>query len=321
MSGAVAGVDLGGTKVQAVRVEGCEVAGQSRRSTPAGGPDDVVAAVVACVREVGEVEAVGLGAPGMVDADAGVVLAAPNLVGFDRPVELAARVAMALGLDRERVSLDNDVNVAALAEHRLGAGRGVDDLLVVFVGTGVGAGLVLDGQLRRGRHGFAGELGHTTVVDGGRRCGCGGLGHLEAYAGRGALEREARERAAAGTRTRLVELVGEGRMKSKTFARAVSEGDELAVALVEEAVVALGIALANVHLTVDLQRIVLGGGLADRLGDPFVTRVATASSARSALPTVPDIVPGELGDLAGARGAALLVVEGVTGDPGRRSVP
>lgn len=305
---ALVGVDLGGTKVQAIKIAGDEVVAESRRSTPAEGPESVVTAVAEAVRELGDpkdVAAVGVGAPGAIEAATGVVRRAPNLEGFDHPVPLGAMLAEALGV--ASVAVDNDVNVAALAEHRLGAGQGSDDLLAVFVGTGVGGGLILDGSVRRGPSGVAGEIGHMIVHDGGRRCGCGGHGHLEAYAGRAGMERTARKRAKDGHKTKLVKIAGEGRMKSSVFAKALAEDDDLAKELVAEAADALGAALASAVALVDLDRVVLGGGLGDRLGAPFIAAVEDATRSRLFVADAPfAVVPAALGDLAGARGAALL---------------
>ena len=307
----VVGVDLGGTKVQAVAVHGDEVTASARRSTPAGGPEAVVAAVAEVIGELGDpkaVAAVGVGAPGAIEAGTGVVQRAPNLEGFDHAVPFGALLSEALG--GVSVAVDNDVNVAALAEHRLGAGVGSDDLLAVFVGTGVGGGLVLGGEVRRGPAGVAGEIGHVIVKDGGRRCGCGGRGHLEAYAGRAGMERTARKRAKDGAKTKLVKLAGAGRMKSSVFAEALHDGDELAQELVDEAAQALGAALASAVALVDLDRVVLGGGLGDRLGQHFIDAVEKATHERLFVPDAPfTIVPAALGDLAGARGAALLARE------------
>jgi glucokinase len=212
-----------------------------------------------------------------------------------------------VGIDPGRVTLDNDVTVATLAEHRLGNAKGVDDVLCVFVGTGVGGGLVLGGELRRGPRGLTGEIGHTIVHDGGRRCGCGGFGHLEAYAGRRCLEEEARRLHEAGRTTALVGLAGDGKMKSSVFERALAVGDVVTRDLLDEAVEALGAALASAVALVDVEMIVLGGGLADRLGAPFVTRVDEAVRRRLFLAaTPPRLVGAALGDLAGAIGAALL---------------
>ncbi len=305
------GIDLGGTKVQGVLVDAGEVIGDAKVPTPTGGVDEVVAAIGDCVDRLGgtdKVAGVGIGAPGVVDAATGTVVMAPNLPGFGAPVPLAALLADRL--EGMRVAVDNDVNVSALAEHRLGAGRGSSDLLGVWVGTGVGGGLVLDGELRRGPGGAAGEIGHVGVTAGGRRCGCGQDGHLEAYAGRAMMEQEARRRAAAGTPTLLVELAGDKRMKSSVFAKALEAGDGVAVELLDEAVAALGMALASATTLVDLELIVVGGGLAEKLGAGFVGRIEQAVRSRLLVPSSPlRVVPASLGDLTGALGAALLVEE------------
>ena len=305
---ALVGVDLGGTKIQVIKVVGDEVVAEARRDTPAGGPGAIVTAVVEAVDELGprtDIAAVGIGAPGAIKAGTGVVTRAPNLEGFDHPVPLGSLLSEAL--DGVWVAVDNDVNVAARAEHRLGAGVGSDDLLAVFVGTGVGGGLVLGGQVRPGPAGVAGEIGHVIVKEGGRRCGCGGRGHLEAYAGRAGMERTARKRAEGGAKTKLVKLAGNGRMKSSVFAKALAQNDKVAKELVDEAAQALGAALASAVALVDLDRVVLGGGLGDRLGQPFIEAVQQATHERLFVPDAPfTVVPAALGDLAGARGAALL---------------
>jgi len=301
------GVDLGGTKVLASLVVDGEVRRQEKRSTPTGGgPEGIVALIVELVEELGGPgDGVGVGAPGMVDVETGTVSRAPNLPGWDHSVRLGAMLQKALG--GARVVVDNDVNVGALAEHRLGAGRGVDNLLCIFVGTGVGGGFVLDGQLRRGPHGMAGEIGHMIVHPGGRECGCGGPGHLEAYAGRSGLEREARARHAAGESTALVDIAADGRMKSSVFAKALDADDRLAAELVDDAVEALGIALSTATALVDLDLVVVGGGLADRLGPAFVGRMEEATRSRMFGTTALRCVPAALGDDAGTLGAALLV--------------
>ena len=304
------GVDLGGTKVLASLVVDGEVRKQEKRSTPAGGgPDGVVALIAEMVETLGgPADGVGVGAPGMVDVATGTVSRAPNLPGWDHSVRLGPMLRDALG--GARVVVDNDVNVGALAEHRLGAGKGVDDLLCIFVGTGVGGGFVLDGRLRRGPHGMAGEIGHMIVRPGGRECGCGGLGHLESYAGRAGLEREARARHAAGETTALVEIAGEGRMKSSVFGKALDAGDRIAADLIDDAVEALGVAVSAATALVDLELVVVGGGLADRLGPPFVGRLEEATRSRMFGSTALRCVPAALGDDAGAIGASLLLEDG-----------
>lgn len=304
------GVDLGGTKIFAVAVEDGATTAETKSKTPVlGGPMAVVDAIASVVREAtagGTLEAVGVGAPGVVDSDLGMVRRAPNLRGWIEPFPLAA--ALSEALDGVPVMVDNDVNVGTVAEATLGAGRGHDDLLGLFVGTGVGGGLILSGRLRRGPGGYAGEIGHITVRPGGRRCGCGGRGHLEAYAGRAGMERRARQLYDRGTDTALVELSKTRRMTSSVFAKALDAGDAVAERLVSGAVEALGMAVATAVTLLDVPVVVVGGGLADRLGVPFVRRIK--DSAAVALPpeqaTEVEVVPGALGDRGGALGAAVL---------------
>ncbi|MGH8994162.1 MAG: ROK family protein, partial [Acidimicrobiia bacterium] len=157
------GVDLGGTKIYAVALDGEKVVAEGKRKTPTqGGPLAVVDAMAAVVSDLGgaeDVAGVGVGAPGVVDPVDGTVRSAPNLPGWMEPFGMSAALSESLG--GLPVEVDNDVNVGTLAEHRMGAGRGAENLLGVFVGTGVGAGLILGGELRRGPSGAAGEIGHT----------------------------------------------------------------------------------------------------------------------------------------------------------------
>jgi glucokinase len=305
---AVIGIDLGGTKIQGVRLSGGEVKDDAKLETPPGGPDAVVAAIASCVDQLGgtkDVDAIGIGVPGVVDAKHGVIRRAPNLSGFDGDVAFGALVAEAIGV--KHVVLENDVNAGTYAEHRIGAARDVDDVLGVFVGTGVGGGLVLDGDLYRGVTGAAGEIGHMVVRDGGRECGCGLSGHVESYAGRAAIEREARRRHAAGEETALIKLAGDGRMKSSVIAKALDAGDAMTIELLDEAVEALGAGIASVVNLLDLELVVVGGGVADKLGAGFVGRIEQATRARLFVSSSPvRVVPATLGDLAGATGAGLI---------------
>ena len=307
--GHVAGIDLGGTKIQGVVVDDAgAVVAHAKRPSPQDGGDAIAAAIADVVERMGvaDLTGIGIGAPGVIDRERGVVLKAPNL-SISADVPLTSLVSSATGV--ADVRLDNDVNVATVAEHRLGAARGCDQVLCVFAGTGVGGGLVLDGALRRGPHGLTGEIGHTVVaMDGGRRCGCGGLGHLEAYAGRRCLEAEARRLHDDGRSTKLVEIAGDQKMKSSVFARSLLEGDDVARELLDGAAEALGTAFASAAALVDLDLIVLGGGLAEKLGDPFIAAVDAALQARLFVPSMDlHVVPAALGDLGGAVGAALLL--------------
>jgi glucokinase len=311
-----AGVDLGGTKIQTVLLRGEKVVGSSRVLTPQSGADAVIAAIVDSVKasiaasgaRTAGVGAVGIGSPGTIDADAGTVAHSPNVPGFESdPVPLGAEVSKALG--GVEVKLDNDVRVAVLGEWKRGAGRPYQDLLGVFVGTGVGGGLILGGELREGQ-GAAGEIGHTTVKDGGRRCGCGKRGCLEAYAGRARIEATARLRHEKGRPTKLFDIMrrkGRDRVTSGVIAAALNRQDKVTVELIDRAVWALGVALANAQNLLDLEAIIVGGGLGDRLGPPFVQRVeATAATHLHVPERPPRFLPTKLGDLSGAVGAAVL---------------
>ena len=303
------GIDLGGTKLYGVVLDDGKVAAEAKRKTPTqGGPLAVVDTMGALVDDLGGTEGIsgaGVGAPGVVDPVEGTVRQAPNLPGWMEPFGVGPALSEVLG--GLPVAVDNDVNVGTFAEHRLGAGKGVDDFLGVFVGTGVGGGVVLEGQLRRGPSGAAGEIGHMVVRRGGRLCGCGGRGHLEAYAGRASMERRARELEAKGRDTVLVELAPARRMTSGVFVRALAAGDPVAVDLIDEAVVALGAAVASAVALLDIPLVVIGGGLADRLGPAFVSRIEQAVLA-DVFPKRPGlrVVPADLGDRGGAIGAALV---------------
>ena len=308
MTSPVVGVDLGGTKIFGVLVDVTgdrpTTVAEDKRPTPVGSADDIADAVAAVAAALHHAPAaVGIGTPGVVSTDTGVVHYAPNLPGFDRPVPLGAMVADRLGTP---VVLANDVNAAAYGESRAGAARGFDDVLAVWLGTGLGAGLVLDGRLRVGPNALAGELGHAVVVPGGRRCPCGGLGHLEAYIGRRAMEDRARQLHAAGRTTSLVEQVGDKRMKSKVFVEAYRAADEVAVELIDEGLEMLAVAVANVVVTVDVSAVVVGGGLGERLGATAIDHLRSSLEKLRFAGAPPAVVPATLGDHAGAVGAALL---------------
>jgi glucokinase len=313
---ATVGIDLGGTKVQAAVLddEG-KVIGQGRTKTPTkGGPSDVVDAIGAAVKDAlksakADVGAVGIGTPGAVDPDTGHVTGAANLPGFGEPVPLRDLVRDALGASSVRI--DNDVNVGTLAEHRLGAGQGLDDLLAVFAGSGVGGGVILDGRLRRGDHGSAGEIGHVVVRMGGDVCSCGRRGCMEAYAGRVAIERKARAAMAVGRPSLLLDIMnerGRARMTSGVLAAALDAGDDLTHELVDAAVAALGAGIASAVNVLDVQAVILGGGLGEKLGDPFTRRVEAAMRPSLFVQAV-EVRSATLGDLGGAVGAALLARE------------
>ncbi len=305
------GVDLGGTKIMAVLFEDGCVVDQAKKSTPrVGTPDDVLDAVASVVRKVdpdGRAERIGIGVPGPVRPGTGVLPVARNLPGWDHDVDVAAGLSRRCG-DR-RVVVDNDVNVGTLAEVRLGAGVGCDNVLGVFMGTGVGAGLVLDGVLRQGPRGLAGEIGHTYVSFRDRSGGDVGRGELEDYAGRRMMELRARARHEAGEPTVLVDLVGDRRMKSSTWAEALAAGDDVACSIIDDATDAMAAAIAGAIALVDLELIVLGGGMAERLGDDFRLALEQRIVDRAFAEGFAPVRPAALGDVGGAIGAALRATE------------
>lgn len=249
--------------------------------------------------------AVGAGVPGIVDAAAGRVLAAPNvdLSGFP----IGPRLRKAFG---RPVAVGNDVNLAILGEQWLGAARGKRDVVGVFPGTGIGGGVIVDGRMLLGAHGAGAEIGHITALPGGPRCGCGNRGCLEALAGRRAIERGIRRAVRAGERSAVRKLNG-GRLKvirSKVLRKALKRGDPVVVRVMREACEALGAACVSLRHVFDPEVFVLGGGLVEACGgfmlpivrrairrDPFFSRVGPCG-----------VVPSELGDDAVVLGAAAL---------------
>ena len=309
------GLDLGGTNIQALVLDGDdERRGTAKLKTPVSGDrtavlDVLEAALHAACGEadipVTDVAAVGVGTPGVVIE--GTVGGASNVPGFLERFGLADLLQQKVDLPVEVV---NDVTAASVAEHRLGAGRGVDDLLAVFVGTGVGGGLILEGRPYLGASGGAGEFGHTIVEQGGAVCPCGRRGCVEAYAGRRAMAFAAERARADGRPTVLFDLqeeMGKHRPTSAVFERALAQGDELVADLLDDAVRALGTGIASAVNLLDVDLVVLGGGLADRLGERFRIRVDAAARPLLFLqPPRARIVSAELGGDAGAVGAALM---------------
>ena len=308
------GLDLGGTKIQAVVTDGeSTVLGAARRETPRkGGPEAVVLELAETLREALDaagvepmgLAAIGVGAPGSIDVETGTVLKVANIDGWDAPFPLGPALADELG---RPVTIGNDVNVAVEAERRFGAGRGYESFLGVFWGTGVGGGIVMDGRHLVGR-GSAGEIGHVCSKPGGRRCNCGLDGCVEAYAGRGALEERAREVAKVRP-TILFDLMqkrGRDRLTSGVWLRALQAGDKVAEDLILRAVQALGVGIGTAVTLLDVEAVVIGGGLGERLGPDWLARIEAAANAHTFFGEPPVYRLAELGDLGGALGASLL---------------
>ena len=311
------GIDLGGTKIQTVVVDGSwKVHGEARRPTPrTGGPEDVAEQMAEAMREAAqaagvdthELAGVGVGSPGDVDQRTGEVSKARNLPGWGGSFKLGPWLGKRLGT---AVKVGNDVQVATEAEFRLGAGRPYKSLVGVFWGTGVGGGLILDGKPWLGRGG-AGEVGHMVVKKDGARCPCGRQGCLEAYAGRAAMEAKARREHKDGRKTDLFKIMKKhehDRLTSGIWERALKAEDPLATELIDRAVAALGAGIASVINLLDVEAVIIGGGIGTRLGEPYARRIVKAMHPHLFNDDTPPAVDvASLGDLGGAIGAALQI--------------
>jgi glucokinase len=320
----VVGVDLGGTNMQigVVDAEG-RIIGRCKRKTKAHeGRDTVIKRLVEGVwRAMDDAKTprerlfgVGVGAPSAVDFERGVVIKAGNLGWEDLPLRdiLAREFARDAG-PRDaalRVALDNDVNVAAWGEAQLGVARGRANMLAVWVGTGVGAGLVLDGRLWRGPRHTAGEIGHVVLFPGGQP----GFMTVEDICSRTGIVNAIRRLLPMHPESVLHRLISEksdetGSIGSSTIARAYEKDDELARKVVDKSAEFLGVAIANIVTMLSIDCVVLGGGVTEALGEPFVSRVRR-SFDRTVFPSVlrkTDIVASSLNDDSGVFGAAMLV--------------
>ncbi len=313
----VVGVDLGGTKILAavVTADG-KIMGQAKRKTkPETGTESVIERIVKTVDDAlasaktlrSEVRAVGIGAPGPIDPDTGTVLMAPNLNGWEN-VPLAKTLSEQLGVP---VFLDNDVNVGTLGEFVYGAGRGAKDVIGVFVGTGIGGGLIIGGQLRSGARHAAGEIGHMIVLAEGPYCGCGNRGCIEALASRTAIVNSLRMAMQSGRKTTLTEALAGGgveRLSSGVLAQAWKSNDTLTVEVLTRVQYYLGLHLASLVNFLDPELIVLGGGVIEALGEDFlqpIRRAAYQHFTQRRDASQVKIVLSQLGDNAGILGAAV----------------
>jgi glucokinase len=311
------GIDLGGTKIQTVIVDAeSKVLGEARHPTPtAGGPEDVARAMEDALREAAaaasvkpaELRGVGVGSPGDADGKTGIVSGARNLPGWEGSFPLGETLSEALGTE---VKIGNDVQVAVEGEYELGAGRPFDSLLGVWWGTGVGGGIILGGKPWLGR-GAAGEIGHTVVKRNGARCPCGRRGCMEAYAGRAAMEARARREHDDGVETDLFEIMrkrGKDRLTSSVWEHALREKDHLTESLLRRAVRYLGTGIASACNLLDVEAVVIGGGLGARFGERFATEIEREMAKHIFVADDPPKMKiAELGDLGGAIGASLLV--------------
>jgi glucokinase len=314
----VIGVDLGGTKILAGVVSADHrILGRGKRTTPAKeGGAAITQAMIECVDEAiaasgvarEDLVAGGIGSPGPLDAKTGVILFSANLNVKNYPIgpDLSAYI-------NRPVLVQNDVRVAGYAEFRLGAGRGYRDVIAAFVGTGIGGCVILGGEIVIGSTGNAGEIGHTVVRAGGPRCGCGSKGCMEALASKTAMQRRINKAVKRGIPTPLREKMARkgGRLKSGDLAEAVAAGDQVAVKATQRAAHFLGLGLGGLVNVLGPEIVIIGGGVVNALGDPWID--LARSAARAQIITDPEghikFERAALGDDAGILGASLLARE------------
>jgi glucokinase len=266
----------------------------------------LVEAAQAAGVESSDLQGVGVGSPGDVDEQAGTVSSARNLPDWEGTFKLGETLEKDLGTT---VRLGNDVQVATEAEFHLGAGKEFDSMIGVFWGTGVGGGLILGGKPWLGR-GAAGEIGHMVIKRGGAKCPCGRRGCMEAYAGRAAMEAEARRRQEDGEKTDLFKLMekhDKPRLTSGIWERAIDHDDKLATELIDRAIEALGTGVASAINLLDPEAILIGGGLGIRFGDRYMGPLLDEMRKHVFYEAMPVVRVATLGDLGGAIGASLLV--------------
>ena len=304
------GLDVGGSKVGGVLMAADGAVRSSlRHETPADDVDAVLETVVLVAKRLGAAgpaAAIGVGAAGMVEHETGAMRWAPNIAW--REIPLRDLVAERTGLP---CIVDNDANTAAWGECRFGAARGLRHVLVVTVGTGIGGGIVQDGALYRGAHGFAAEIGHVIVEPDGPLCGCGNRGCWEQVAGGQALDRMAEEAARLEPDGPIARAAGGATASGRDVVEAAAGGDPEAARMLEAVGGRLGEGLAGLANVLDPEAIVVGGGMAE-IGPPFLdparARFLETVEAPDHRPEIP-ILPATLGNDAGAIGAATMALE------------
>ena len=308
----VIGVDLGGTQLRAVRIDlqGQIQAFERTDTAAAGGTNDVIAQIEQLVNVVAygisrsEIIGIGVGTPGPIDPFKGIVLEAPNLIGWFN-VPLKTILTERTGVP---VLVGNDANAAALGEWRFGCGRGCQDFLYVTISTGIGGGVIADGKLLLGRKGIAGEVGHMTIQTDGPLCGCGNFGCWEAMASGTALARFATAALEREQHSLIGALAGSNPIEGRHIAAAAVQGDQLAQALMQREGELIGVGLVNLLHLFSPERIALGGGVTKSMAllEPHMRQVI-AERAMEPYREVP-IELAQLGEQVGVLGAAALML-------------
>lgn len=302
------GVDVGGTKLLAARIkDDGSIVEEHRQDTPGGGGRMVaeIAAAVHALIGPEEIVACGVGVAGLVDHDRGTFVWGPHVAGSN--IAVRDELQALLGVP---VMVDNDANTSAYAEHRIGAGRGSDAMLLVTLGTGIGGAMVINGALYRGR-GFAGELGHARFGDGWHPCDCGQRGCWETEAAGPALLRLASELIESDPAGSLATALGGDEVSGPAISTAAIAGDPQAIALITRVGWAFGRGLSSLIAILDPDRVVVGGGLGS-VGKMLLDAIrdgANEDRYAASHHELPKIVAAELGEKAGAVGAGLLALE------------
>jgi glucokinase len=322
--GVYLGVDLGGSNIEAAAVKDGKVLASKKTNTQATkGADIVIDRIQKTVINVAEklntspsdFEALCIGAPGAVDFQTGVVNDAPNLNWKDVP--LGGVLEENLGLP---VFVDNDVNVGVLGEFVYGSGQGASHMVGVFVGTGIGGGVIIGGKMHYGKRGSAGEIGHMVVVPHGRNCGCGKQGCVEAYASKTAITAIIREQIDQGKKSYSEKFFRKKKkivLSSNQLEKALIEQDPLTIEVISEAQYYLGLLTANLVNVLDPEVIVFGGGLVEQLGESFLEPIRMTARKHYLQQKDADqirILISTLGDHAGTIGAAVAAQRRLLGD-------
>jgi glucokinase len=312
----VVGVDLGGTKILAGLFDSqLRCLGRARLSTKASrGPGEVIKRIARCVTEVVDesdlsmkrIRGIGVGAPGPVNPESGKVIFAPNLEGW-RDIPLQKELGKLLDTP---VFIENDCNVCTLGVHQAELKGKPQSMVGIFLGTGVGGGIILNGRLHTGFNRTAGEVGHMVLEVGGPKCGCGNRGCFEALAGRAAIFRRIQAAVKDGQKTMLTDMLGPNLedLRSGDLRKALRRGDKFVEKIIEETAEYTGIAVANLMNILNPEVIVLGGGLIQQLSDEMMSIVVETAMdyAMSGTTKGVEIIASELGDDAGIMGGAVL---------------
>lgn len=316
----VIGVDLGGTKIFAAVVDrdGKILATARKKTKVELGFDRVVRRIADCILQAArsaqidietQIKAIGIGSPGPLDLKEGKIISSHNLQWYDAPLKSALE-----GLLNKPVIVENDCNVGILGEQAYGAGRDAKHIVGLFIGTGIGGGIIVNDKLLHGYNDNAGEFGHVILNPNGPRCGCGNKGCLEAYSSRSAIEREIRRAIKKGQSSLIANSAEEKKEKlgSKKIAEAYSKGDSVVTNAINKSAQYIGYSVASILNTFNPQVVIIGGGLVEAIGEPYleiVRKTAESNVFPIAMRNV-KIVSAELKDDSAILGAAVLAMNG-----------